>query len=82
MRKLICLLSAVLIIVLLSGCEDYPLIRYHDSSYNLNRNNREITIKDGYTLNQAHSYDVIETENGYSITLHFVKEDTEVKDDE
>lgn len=34
---------------------------------------REIPIESGYVLDEAHSYDVMETEDGYDIVLHFVK---------
>lgn len=35
--------------------------------------NREIPIESEYVLDEAHSYDVVETEDGYDIVLHFVK---------
>ena len=51
----------------------YPKVEYRNSSYNLDPYNREIHIESGYVLDEAHSYDVMETEDGYDIVLHFVK---------
>ena len=51
----------------------YPKVEYRNSSYNLDPYNREIHIESGYVLDEAHSYDVVETEDGYDIVLHFVK---------
>ena len=51
----------------------YPRIEYRNSSYNLDPYNREIPIESEYVLDEAHSYDVVETEDGYDIVLHFVK---------
>lgn len=51
----------------------YPKVEYRNSSYNLDPYNREIPIESGYVLDEAHSYDVMETEDGYDIVLHFVK---------
>lgn len=46
----------------------YPRIEYRLDPYN-----REIPIESEYVLDEAHSYDVVETEDGYDIVLHFVK---------
>lgn len=51
----------------------YPRMEYRNSSYNLDPYNREIPIESGYVLDEAHSYDVVGTENGYDIVFHFVK---------
>ena len=51
----------------------YPLVTYRNSEYNFDPFNREIQIDNGYVLDEGHSYDVQETENGYDIVLHFVK---------
>lgn len=51
----------------------YPRVEYRNSSYNFDPYNREIPIESGYVLDEAHSYDVAETEDGYDIVLHFVK---------
>ena len=78
MKKLL-LVILPLIVLLLSGCEDikYPYIQYQHSYYDFDADNRQILVEDGYILNQAHSYDVVETDTGYSITLYFVKGDAE-----
>lgn len=51
----------------------YPRMEYRNSCYNLDPYNREILIESGYVLDEAHSYDVVETESGYDIVFHFVK---------
>lgn len=51
----------------------YPRMEYRNSSYNLDPYNHEIPIESGYVLDEAHSYDVVETEDGYDIVFHFVK---------
>lgn len=73
MKKALCL-ALLVITSVLSGCnEGYPYIEYHHTSYNFDANNRNIEVPDGYILDQGHSYDLIETENGYDLILHFVK---------
>lgn len=72
MRK--CGVLAFCLVVLLgtTACST-PRIEYRNSSYNFDPYNREIPIESGYVLDEAHSYDVVETEDGYDIVLHFVK---------
>ncbi len=85
MRKIKYFFVGILLVLFLSGCGNkskYPYIKYQHSHWNYDTNNEQITIKEGYTLNQSHPYDVTDTENGYSITLYFEKEDTEEKDNE
>lgn len=76
MRKWIAMLALVSL-VLLTGCESmkatYPRIEYRNSPYNFDMYNREIEVQDGYVLDEGHSYDTVETEDGYDVILHFVK---------
>ena len=63
--------------MLLTSCGTkitYPLIEYRNSNYNFDIANRTILLKDGYVLDGADSYNIIETENGYDIVLHMIKE--------
>jgi hypothetical protein len=53
--------------------EVYPRIEYRNSSYNFDANNREITVLDGYVLDQGNSYEWVETEDGYDLIIHFEK---------
>lgn len=53
----------------------YPVVTYHNSSWNFDPDNREIAIRPGYILNQAHSYDIVETSDGYDLVIHFIKDD-------
>ena len=36
--------------------------------------NDYIPLQEGYTLNDGYRYDIIETEDGYDLVLHFVEE--------
>lgn len=54
----------------LGGCSsgrdvspEYPRVQYKNSSTGFDPFDREIQIKDGYVLDEGHSYDEVETEN-------------------
>lgn len=51
----------------------YPVLRYRNSEYNMDPYNREIQVQDGYILDEGNSYEVVETDSGYDLVLHFVK---------
>jgi hypothetical protein len=51
----------------------YPYVEYRNSAYNFDPLNREIPVKEGCVLNEGHSFDVVETDEGYDIVLHFIK---------
>jgi hypothetical protein len=60
----------------LCGCtskdnsSQYPRILYdHSASSPF----RKIDIPDGHVLNDGHSYDIVDTEDGYDLVLHFVE---------
>lgn len=75
MKKIIFLI--VFLLIVLSACGTkitYPYLEYRNSSYNFDIANKTILLKDGYILNEANSYDIIDTENGYDIILHMIKE--------
>lgn len=78
MKKVIFLILACLL--LLSGCTNgrdsittYPYIHYINSGYTFDRYDRKIDIKEGYVLDEGHSFDEIETDDGYDLILHFTK---------
>ena len=80
MRKRLFLPLLLTVLLSLTACSagrdigaTYPRVEYRSSSYNFDPYNREIPIENGYVLDEAHSYDVVETEDGYDIALHFVK---------
>lgn len=50
----------------------YPVLRYRNSEYNMDPYNREIPVQDGYILDEGNSYEVVETDSGYDLVLHFV----------
>jgi hypothetical protein len=61
--------------VILSGCTfaKPPYLKYQNSHYSLDTYNRIIEFPEGHVLDDGHSYDVVETENGYDVIVHFVK---------
>lgn len=72
MRKLIIFIFIGLLL-LLTGCEKgWPRITYDHSSWTFY--NEVIQLKDGYIINEGHMYDIVETEDGYDLVLHFVEE--------
>lgn len=65
----ICINILVLSLLMLTGCtEKWPRIIYQNTSYRFDEYNRTIVLDDG------HSYDIVETENGYDLILHFITE--------
>ena len=74
MKKAIVVAS--LLVMLLTGCEKWePDIVYRPTAFKPDR--YIIDIKDGYVLNHGHEYDVVETEQGYDLVLHFVEGEIE-----
>lgn len=51
----------------------YPVLRYRNSEYNMDPYNREIPVQNGYILDEGNSYEVVETDSGYDLVLHFVE---------
>lgn len=72
------LIIAVLLLLTLCGCSKaenmypYPCLIYRPSYWSLSR---VWKIEDGHKLNDGHSYDIIDTEDGYDVVVHFVEED-------
>lgn len=86
MKRLKTLISFIMVGILLAGCAEkgaenisstskYPYIEYRNSSFNYDSYNRIIKVEAGYVLNEGHSYDVIETKDGYDLIIHFVLKD-------
>lgn len=65
-----------LMLITLCGCSKvdntYPRLIYRPSYWSTGR---QWTILDDYKLDDGHSYDIIDTENGRDIVFHFVKKD-------
>ena len=79
-KNIFVIATSVILATALSGCSSgrntspkYPMITYKNSSLSIDPFNREIQIKDCYVLDEGHSYDEVETENGYDIVFHFVE---------
>lgn len=64
----ICINILVLSLLMLTGCtEKWPRIIYQNTDYRFDEHNRTIVLDGG------HSYDIVETENGYDIIFHFIQ---------
>ena len=72
----ICINLLILSLLMLTGYEgkreSWPRIVYQPTYWTFD--NRIIDINDGYILDGGHSYDVVETKDGYDLILHFVVE--------
>ena len=74
MKKIVLL---CVLLFTLTGCSDDHRMWEADILYrptNLKFDNVKIKVKDGYVLNKGHQYDVVETESGYDLVLHFVED--------
>lgn len=52
----------------------YPHLEYQNSANSYDRENRTIFLKQGYILNDSNPYDIEETEDGFNVIIHMVKE--------
>ena len=61
-------------LLLLTGCTsvNFPRLAYQPTIWRMD--NDYIPLQEGYTLNDGYRYDIIETEDGYDLVLHFVEE--------
>lgn len=60
----ICINILVLSLLML---EKWPRIIYQNTDYRFDEHNRTIVLDDGYVLDGGHSYDIVETEDGYDL---------------
>ena len=72
MKKLIIFIFAGLL--LLAGCTsvNFPRLVYQPTIWRID--NDYIPLQEGYILNDGYKYDIIETEDGYDLVLHFMEE--------
>lgn len=77
-RKVVAIALVLVSVFLLTACDaekiTYPHIEYRNSSYNFDIANRIIRCDSGYELSDNNPYDIVETEDGYDLVLHFVEE--------
>lgn len=61
------------LLISLSGCStrEYPYIQINSNVWDFSSENRTIYIGEKYQLNQAHTYDIVETEQGIDVVIHF-----------
>lgn len=77
MKKILATLVLLTSVTMLSSCGTkitYPHLEYRNSSFNFDILNRTILLEDGYVLNDGNAYEMVETESGYDLIIHFVKE--------
>ena len=77
MKKSLVFILAILIALLLSGCEyvldEYPCVEFCASNYRYDRRNKMIVLDRDSCINDSNPYDIVETETGYNLILHFEK---------
>ena len=73
------LIAAAAIVALLVGCSQthYPYVRYLNSDLTNDSKSRKIEVRDGYELNEGHSWDIVETDQGSDLVLHFIEKEAE-----
>lgn len=75
---LITMILTLFCVVLLSACGltkiTYPLIEYRVSDSNFDIKNKTILLDGGYYLDDSNPYDMIDTESGYDLVIHFIKD--------
>nr|DAK00814.1 MAG TPA: Prokaryotic membrane lipoprotein lipid attachment site [Caudoviricetes sp.] len=69
------ILIAAAVAVLLAGCSQthYPYLRYKNSDVDGDSKDRWIEVRGGHELSEGHSWDIVETNQGYDLVLHFVR---------
>lgn len=76
-RKAAIIAAIVLCIIFLSSCEatkiTYPHLEYRASNFNFDIKNKTILLRDKFYLNDGRPYDMVDTENGYDLILHFTE---------
>ena len=77
MKRIIIIAAAIA--ALLVGCSQthYPYVWYLNSDLTNDNKSRKIEVRDGYELSEGHSWDIIETDQGYDLVLHFIEKETE-----
>lgn len=75
MKKFWVFVSAIFIALLFSGCEyvldEYPCVEFCASNYRYDRRNKMIVLDKDSCINDSNPYDIVETETGYNLILHF-----------
>lgn len=80
--KNLCMIPVfAMLIISLSGCgakTPYPYIKVQNNCWSYSSYNRKIDVGSDYVMSQSHSYDIVETEQGVDVVIHFTdKEETE-----
>lgn len=71
-KKIIILFLLILSLLTLAACDSMnPYIKVQNNNWNFSSYNREIQIDKGYEMDQPHSYDIVETEKGIDVIIHY-----------
>jgi hypothetical protein len=71
-KKIIILFLLLISLLTLAACDGTnPYIQVQNNNWTYSSYNREIQIDKGYEMDQSHSYDIIETENGIDVIIHY-----------
>ena len=86
MKRFLKPICSLLLVLTLCSCADgagrsinpeYPKLEYANSTWRFDPYNREIKLVDGFYLDEGHSYDIVETDAGYDLVLHFIASEVE-----
>jgi len=74
MKRIICIILLIILSFILCGCSDankFPQLKICRSTWRADT--IHVALRDGHNFNIHHLYDEVETENGYDIVVHIVK---------
>ena len=77
---LVILALALALVTTLSSCGTeitYPNLEYNHSEVVYDIRNRTILLREGYMLSDGNPYNIVETDAGYDMVLHFVPSEDE-----
>ena len=77
MKKIICIILLIALSFILCGCgsineDKFPQLKFCRSNWRAD--NIYIALRDGHNFNIQHLYEEVETENGYDIIVHVVRD--------
>lgn len=77
-RFMAVMILVVLFVAMLAACNESPSpprIEFVHSGYRYDYKSRYFAVRDGFILSEGNPYDIVETDAGYDMVLHFVPEE-------
>lgn len=77
MKRIICIILLITLSFIFCGCcsineDKFPQLEICRSNYRAD--SVYVALRDGYNFNIQHLYDEVETEDGYDIVVHVVRD--------